>query len=174
MEGRRAVTSPCQLNSTRRMHRSRYSDRFHYLQSTESRSLTPIYLNRRLNGRWRGQGRWRAVGGYISVVSAESVWNWCSATNWIIITDPFRPGKLKNTSGPFRCGICRSTFNSLAECLGCGAEEGMNRVKMGNHSCVHPFIATHPFALKGLHGAKQQLQLLHRDTVAGQNAQHFD
>lgn len=121
------------------MHRSRYSDRFHYLQSTESRSLTPIYLNRRLNGRWRGQGRWRAVSGYISVVSAEWVWNWCSATNWIIITDPFRPGKLKNTSGPFRCGICRSTFNSLAECLGCGAEEGIHRVKNGE-SFVCPSI----------------------------------
>lgn len=36
----------------------------------------------------------------------------------ISLTDPLRPGKLKKTSGPFRCGICRSTVNSLAECLG--------------------------------------------------------
>lgn len=33
-------------------------------------------------------------------------------------TDPLRPGKLKNTSGPFRCGIWRRTFKSLAECRG--------------------------------------------------------
>lgn len=33
-------------------------------------------------------------------------------------TDPFRPGKLKKTSGPFRCGICRSTLSSFAECRG--------------------------------------------------------
>uniref|UniRef100_A0A182PZT6 Uncharacterized protein n=1 Tax=Anopheles farauti TaxID=69004 RepID=A0A182PZT6_9DIPT len=33
-------------------------------------------------------------------------------------TEPFRPGKLKNTSGPFRCGICFSTFSSLAEWRG--------------------------------------------------------
>lgn len=32
-----------------------------------------------------------------------------------ILTDPLRPGKLKNTSGPFRCGICRKTVNSFAE-----------------------------------------------------------
>lgn len=34
------------------------------------------------------------------------------------LTDPFLPGKLKNTSGPLRCGIWRSTFSNLAECLG--------------------------------------------------------
>lgn len=33
-------------------------------------------------------------------------------------TDPLRPGKLKNTSGPFRCGIWRRTFKSFAECRG--------------------------------------------------------
>lgn len=31
-----------------------------------------------------------------------------------------------------------------------------------------------PFAVDGLHRAEQQLQLLDRDTVAGQHAQHFD
>lgn len=36
----------------------------------------------------------------------------------ITLTDPLRPGKLKNTSGPFRCGICRKTVNNLAECRG--------------------------------------------------------
>lgn len=31
------------------------------------------------------------------------------------LTEPFLPGKLKKTSGPFRCGICRNTFNNFAE-----------------------------------------------------------
>lgn len=35
------------------------------------------------------------------------------------LTDPFFPGKLKKTSGPFLCGICRKTFNSFVECFGC-------------------------------------------------------
>lgn len=38
------------------------------------------------------------------------------------LTDPFLPGKLKKTSGPFRCGIWRKTFKSFAECLGCKEE----------------------------------------------------
>ncbi|GBP73660.1 hypothetical protein EVAR_103941_1 [Eumeta japonica] len=37
----------------------------------------------------------------------------------IALTEPLRPGKLKKTSGPFRCGIWRRTFNSFAECRGC-------------------------------------------------------
>lgn len=35
-----------------------------------------------------------------------------------VLTDPFLPGKLKNTSGPFRWGIWRSTFSNFAECRG--------------------------------------------------------
>lgn len=33
---------------------------------------------------------------------------------------------------------------------------------------------TYPFPVNGLHGAEQQFQLLHRDTVTRQHAQHFN
>lgn len=130
--------------------------------------------------------------------------------NQIIITDPFRPGKLKKTSGPFRCGICRSTFNSLAECRGCKdtfnlllqihvrrykeddyivedetGDDGLRpslqiqfSLSWCGHSlgptATHTHTHTHPFSLDGFHGTEQQFQLLHRDTVAGQHAKHFN
>ena len=36
----------------------------------------------------------------------------------LILTDPFTPGKLKNTSGPDLFGICFRTFINFLEWLG--------------------------------------------------------
>ncbi len=38
--------------------------------------------------------------------------------SFYLLTDPLTPGKLKNTSGPERLGICFNTFISFFEWLG--------------------------------------------------------
>lgn len=67
--------------------------------------------------------------------------SWIKVSNFTL-TDPFLPGKLKKTSGPFRWGICLSTLSSLVECLGCNDKQrGSNTM----HNLLHNLLRI-PFA----------------------------
>ncbi len=43
------------------------------------------------------------------------------AQTWEWRTAPFLPVKLKNSSGPCLCGICRKTCSNFTECRGCNS-----------------------------------------------------
>jgi len=120
------------------------------------------------------------------------------------LTDPFLPGKLKNTSGPFRCGIWRRTFSSFAECRGCEKYHQHCHCFAGNlfqhasdtrpirNSNVRVLVGTsfsgisamwisrkylkgpYPFSFDSFHSAEQKFQFFHRYTVARQHSQHVD
>jgi hypothetical protein len=89
------------------------------------------------------------------------LWSWeIHRAKKRIHTDPFRPGKLKNTSGPLRWGIWRRTVSNFAECLGCEGTIMMYTLdRQPNEFVIITFacrLSTYPFSILCLHTSEKK------------------